>query len=532
MRGSGFSKIVKEFRNIKNMSTLRVILGDQLNTGISSIRDVNFESKKEHIFLYEGMDEFTHVKHHKKKIAFLMATRRHFADTLKNKKASVYYTKLEDSDNPQNITDALKLAINKIEPKVTKIVTTEASEWHMKEIINSWNTIFPNIEIIIKEPDHFLCSSVEFKKWESTRKTVTMEFFYRMMRKKYNILMENNKPIGGKWNYDAMNREKFKNSVEIPKLGLKKNEDEICKKVLKIVEVKFQKHFGNLEPFNFAVTREDALKALDLFIKERLYSYGRFQDAMVENEPFLFHSCLSMYINVSLLTPLECIQAAIDSYNLGKAPINSVEGFIRQIIGWREFIKGIYDLKMPEYRNENYLNATKPLPSFFWNNKESKMNCLKQCIKETEENSYAHHIQRLMVLGNFCLLAGIDPKEVNEWYWIVYADAFEWVELPNVSGMILYADGGYLASKPYAASGSYINRMSNYCGNCAYSPTIKTGPKACPFNYLYWDFLDRNKEVLSTNPRLGLSYGSLRKMNETKVKQIREDSKTFFEELY
>jgi len=244
----------------------------------------------------------------------------------------------------------------------------------------------------------------------------------------------------------------------------------------------------------------------------------------------MYHSHISFYINCGLLLPLECIKAAQKSYLDGKAPLNAVEGFIRQIIGWREYVRGIYWLKMPGYETENYFKAKRALPALFWGS-DTQMNCLRQCVKETKENAYAHHIQRLMVLGNFALIAGIDPDEVNEWYMIVYADAYQWVELPNVTGMILFADGGLLASKPYAASGAYINKMSDYCKGCRYKVSKKNGPDACPFNYLYWDFLIRNEDKLRSNPRLGMIYRSLERMGKEKVTAVQDDSQRFFKAL-
>ncbi|MBT6415160.1 MAG: cryptochrome/photolyase family protein, partial [Candidatus Puniceispirillum sp.] len=263
---------------------------------------------------------------------------------------------------------------------------------------------------------------------------------------------------------------------------------------------------------------------------ERLPLFGKFQDAMIEDEPWMYHSHIGFYLNAGLLTPLEVIKAVEQAYHDGIAPLNSVEGFIRQILGWREFIRGIYWLKMPGYAALNYLEAKRALPEFFWTG-DTRMNCMQQSIAQTERYAYAHHIQRLMVLGNFALLAGLDPVMVNEWYLVVYADAYEWVELPNVSGMVLFADGGYLASKPYAAGGAYINRMSNYCKNCAYKVTAKTGKDACPFNYLYWDFLGRNREKLGHNARLGMMYRSFDKMADEKVMQIKADAEAFFANL-
>jgi deoxyribodipyrimidine photolyase-related protein len=353
-----------------------------------------------------------------------------------------------------------------------------------------------------------------------------MEYFYREMRKKYDILMQGNDPIGGQWNYDAENRKPPKAGLNIPSPYVGECDD-ITQDALSLAAEHFGDHFGDLEPFYFAVTRDEALQVLDQFIERRLSHFGDYQDAMVQGEPWMYHSHISFYLNCGLLLPLECVRAAERAYSEAKAPLNAVEGFIRQIIGWREYVRGIYWLKMPEYVSENFLQADRQLPDFYWT-ANTKMNCLRQCVSETKKNAYAHHIQRLMVLGNFALLAGIHPKFVNEWFLIVYADAYEWVELPNVSGMILFADGGYLASKPYAASGSYINKMSNYCKTCSYKVAKKNGPDACPFNYLYWDFLSRNREKLQSNHRIGMMYKNYDRMGAEKQKEIRDDSDNFF----
>ena len=289
-------------------------------------------------------------------------------------------------------------------------------------------------------------------------------------------------------------------------------------------------HFGDLEPFYFAVTRQQALSALQQFISQRLHNFGDYQDAMLQDEPWMFHSHLSFYLNCGLLLPMECVRAAEQAYYDDLAPLNAVEGFVRQIIGWREYVRGIYWLKMPAYASANALGAKRPLPPLFWTG-DTPMNCLKQCVKETRQHAYAHHIQRLMVLGNFALLAGLDPDAVNEWYTIVYADAYQWVELPNVTGMILFADGGVVSSKPYAASGAYINKMSNYCKGCRYQVSKKNGPDACPFNYLYWDFLLRNRQQLRSNHRLGMIYKTLERMSQEKIQAITDDSQAFFNAL-
>ena len=341
--------------------------------------------------------------------------------------------------------------------------------------------------------------------------------------------MDGNQPEGGAWNFDKKNRKPLAKNTSVPEKYACVIDDE-TQGVINLVNDEFSDHFGSTDDFIFAVTRNEALEALHRFIEERLICFGDYQDAMIAEDPWLFHSHLSMYLNNGLLKPKECIDLAEKAFYESKAPINSVEGFIRQILGWREYVRGLYWLKMPNYRILNELAAEVSLPSFYWD-AETKMNCLKTSIENTRDNAYSHHIQRLMVLGNFALIAGIKPKEVNEWFLSVYADAYEWVELPNVSGMALFADGGIMASKPYASSGAYINRMSNYCKDCHYDVKEKIGKKACPFNYLYWNFLDRNREKLSSNPRLGLAYRNLNNMSEDQLSAVNESAQIFFSVL-
>ncbi|MDF3023890.1 MAG: deoxyribodipyrimidine photolyase-related protein, partial [Alphaproteobacteria bacterium] len=413
--------------------------------------------------------------------------------------------------------------------KPSRMVVTFPGEHRVREAMETWESEF-GIPVEILSDDRFLCSPAEFATYAEGRDSLRMEFFYRDMRRRYNILMDGDAPVGGQWNYDAENRKPPGNDGLFRSEPLFFAPDDITKECISLVAARFGDHFGDLDPFYFAVTRKHALKALAHFVEERLPSFGDYQDAMLQGNPWMYHSFLSAYINCGLLDPLEVVAAAESAYRNGKAPLNATEGFIRQIIGWREYVRGVYWLKMPGYADENFLSANRPLPWFYWSG-ETKMNCLKQCVTETKQNAYAHHIQRLMVLGNFALLAGLSPPEVNEWFLVVYADAYEWVEMPNVSGMILFADGGYLASKPYAASGAYINKMSDYCKGCAYSVTEKNGPNACPFNYLYWDFLMRNKPVLGKNHRLAMPYRTLEKMDDAKRAQIQSDSEKFLSGL-
>ncbi|MCF4098334.1 cryptochrome/photolyase family protein [Maritalea mediterranea] len=506
------------------MRNLILILGDQLSRDLSSLRD--FDPSQDHILMCEVWEEATYVKHHKKKIAFLFSAMRHFAQELEAEGLPLTYTKLDDPDNSGTFSGEVERAIKRLSPQ--KLVVTFPGEYRVLQEIESWSTRF-DVSVDIREDDRFFVTPDEFADWAKGRKSLRMEYFYRQVRQDHNILMDGDKPEGGKWNYDQDNRKPPEKEMDVP-APYRGQVDDITKDCLDVVADRFDDHFGDLEPFYFAVTRDQALYALDKFFAERFGQFGDYQDAMVQGEPWMFHSHISFYLNCGLLHPREVVKRAEIAYYDGDVPLNAVEGFIRQILGWREYVRGIYWLKMPDYAEENALNATRDLPWFFWTG-ETHMNCLRQCILETKQNAYAHHIQRLMVLGNFALLAGLDPKQVNEWYLIVYADAYEWVELPNVTGMILYADGGELASKPYAAGGAYIKRMSNYCENCSYKVSQKNGPKACPFNYLYWDFFLRNKDQLKGNPRLNNAYGTLNRMKDEKIEAIRHDAQRFFSTL-
>lgn len=499
---------------------LRVILGDQLSHSVSSLKDATPE--KDEILMCEVWDEATYVKHHKKKIAFIFSAMRHFAEELREKGFTVHYTKLDHADNAGSFRGELERFCAENSPE--KVIVTAASEYRVLDDMKNWD-----VDLEFRGDDRFLCTPEKFAEWAEDRKQLRMEYFYREMRKEHGVLMNDDKPEGGEWNYDSENRKPPKEGLDVP-APYSGRVDDITRECIDLVAEKFSDHFGDLQPFYFAVTRDQALYVLDKFIDERLSQFGDYQDAMVQGEPWMFHSHISFYLNCGLLLPLECIERAEAAYHAGDAPLNAVEGFIRQILGWREYVRGLYWLKMPDYESENFLNADRPLPWFFWSG-ETQMNCLRQCITETKENAYAHHIQRLMILGNFALIAGLSPEEVNEWYMIVYADAYQWVELPNVTGMILFADGGVLASKPYAASGAYVNRMSDYCKGCKYKVSKKNGPEACPFNYLYWDFMARNEDKLKGNPRLGMPYRNLDKMDDEKRAAVSDDAARFFKAL-
>ncbi|AVP87746.1 deoxyribodipyrimidine photo-lyase or [Candidatus Phycorickettsia trachydisci] len=498
------------------MSTLRIILQDQLTETISSLDGI--DKNLDCVMMCEAKEEFTNVPHHPIKIAFLISAMRLFAEELRSKGYKVRYVPLDGGCN--SLDDEVKNAIEELKPD--SIVITEPYDWRVWEKIQNWQSKF-SIKVEIRSDKRFLCSIEEFKKWAGNKKSLLMEPFYRMMRKKYNILMDmDGKPTGGLWNYDKENRRPPDDDMRFPPRLIHEAND-IVKDVIKLVEKNFQNHFGSLKHFDLATTRNQALREAHFFIDNFLPSFGRYQDAMISGEAYLYHSRLSPYLNAGLLMPLELCKLAQDAYRHGKAPLNAVEGFIRQILGWREYIRGIYWNFMPAYAKMNYFEARNPLPSFYWG-KPTKMFCIKEAVSHTEQFAYSHHIQRLMVTGNFALLAGINPREVEEWYLAVYADAYEWVELPNTLGMALFGDGGIMASKPYAASGKYISRMSNFCKKCHYNPNKLIGEDACPFNALYWHFFMLHESKLRNNTRLSFAYLSLKKFDNAKKEAIIEQA--------
>lgn len=476
--------------------------------------------------MVEVMEEASYVRHHKKKIAFFFSAMRHFAHELRAAGWQVDYVRLEDPGNSASFTGELVRAVERYAPE--RVLVTEPSEWRVRKATQDWSAR-TGLDIEILEDDRFLCSHAEFSNWAAGRKQLRMEHFYRDIRRKTNLLMDGNEPVGGKWNFDSENRKAASSDLFLPE-PLRHEPDAVTREVLKLVGDKFADHFGDLEPFWFAVTRKQAESVRGHFIRNALPEFGNYQDAMLAGENFLYHSLVSLYLNVGLLDPLETCRLVEKAYYSGQAPLNSVEGFIRQIIGWREYVRGIYWLGMPAYREMNFLGARRPVPEFYWTG-ETQMACVRSAISQTRQEAYAHHIQRLMVTGNFALLAGIDPKALHEWYLAVYADALEWVELPNTLGMTQYADGGILGSKPYAASGNYINKMSDYCQNCYFDVRQKTGPGACPLNFLYWDFVDRNSEKLSGNPRMAPVYRTWKKMDADRQDGYLKSAAAFLADL-
>jgi deoxyribodipyrimidine photolyase-related protein len=499
---------------------LRFILGDQLTRTLSALDDL--DPAKDVVLMVEVQAEATYVRHHKQKIAFLFSAMRHFAEDLRREGIEVAYVRLDDPANTHSFTAELARAVARYHPD--QVHVTEPGEWRIWEMMQEWREEL-DCPVTLHPDTRFLASREDFARWADARKQLRMEYFYREMRRKTGLLMEGDQPVGGQWNFDHYNRKRLPDTVRPPPRR-RFEPDGITREVLDLVRARFADHFGDLEPFGWGVTRTDALEALRHFLIVCLPTFGDYQDAMKQSADFLYHSVISPYLNAGLLTPLEICMAAEAEWRAGRAPLNAVEGFIRQILGWREYVRGIYWAKMPHYGETNFLNAKRPLPAFFWTG-ETDLNCLSECIRTTRQHAYAHHIQRLMIIGNFALLVGIAPKNIEEWYLIVYADAYDWVELPNVHGMVMHADGGLLGSKPYAASGAYINRMSDYCDHCRYDPAIKSGPGACPFNSLYWNFLIENEAKLNANPRMAMPYRTLRAMGPERREVLQKEAQGF-----
>ncbi|MFN7754728.1 MAG: cryptochrome/photolyase family protein [Holosporales bacterium] len=497
------------------MTVLRLILADQLSASISSLHGV--DKAQDTVMLCEVMEEARYVPHHPKKIAFLFSAMRHFAAELEESGVRVRYIKLDDASNTGSFTGEVQRAAKELNP--SRLIVTEPGEYRVLDMMKGWHEKL-GIPVEIVSDTRFLATHAEFDAWAQGKKQFRMEFFYREMRRKYAVLMEpDGKPSGGVWNYDKQNRKPPKvGMTSPPRLSHKKSA--ITQDVLALVKDTFSHHFGTLEPFFYAVTRKQALMELDHFVTHILPNFGDYQDAMVAGEPYLYHSLLSSYLNAGLLLPLEICQKAEAAYRASKAPLNAVEGFIRQILGWREYIRGIYWHFMPEYGERNTLNAAHPLPDFYWG-ATTHMFCVAESVRHTRDHAYSHHIQRLMITGNFALLAGLDVKAVQAWYLAVYSDAYEWAEMPNTLGMALFGDGGVVASKPYAASGKYIHRMSNYCETCTFDPDEMTGEKACPFNALYWDFLVRHEQKFRRNQRMPYVFSTWDKFTPEKQKAIR-----------
>ena len=506
------------------MTDLVLILGDQLSDSLSSLR--GRDPARTVVLMAEVMGEATYVRHHRKKIVLVLAAMRHFAAGLTAAGWRVDFIRLDDGDNTGTLGGELERAVRR--HGAAAVFLTEPGEWRLRLEADGWAATL-GVPVTVLEDDRFVASHADFEAWAEGRKALRMEFFYREMRRRTGLLMEGDAPAGGRWNFDAENRAPPAGGLFLPE-PLRHDPDAVTRQVLEMVARRFPDGFGSLDDFRFAVTREQALVSLAHFVETALPGFGDDQDGMLQASPYLHHAVLSPYLNIGLLEPLEVCRAVEAAWREGKVPLNAAEGFIRQVIGWREYVRGVYWREGPTYVLRNALEARRPLPEFYWTG-QTDMACLKAAIGQTLDLAYAHHIQRLMVTGNFALLAGVDPHVLHEWYLGAYADAFEWVEAPNTIGMSQYADGGLLGSKPYAASGSYIHRMSDYCGGCAYDVKVRSGPGACPFNRLYWDFIDRHADRFASNPRMAQSVRTLERMGEDRRRELRADAVACLAEL-
>ncbi|WP_306523996.1 cryptochrome/photolyase family protein [Rheinheimera sp.] len=498
------------------MAKLILILGDQLSPALASLRQWQ---QGDVIVLAEVQAEAGYVRHHQHKIVLIFSAMRHFANSLREQGMQVKY--FQYKERIASLYEAVASTLSQ-QPELTEVLLTEAAEYRLAQEISAWPTLLKRPVTVLPD-DRFIASTDMFRRWADGRSQFRMEYFYREMRRYTGLLMNGNEPEGGKWNYDHDNRQSCPAHLVFPKPE-PVAADAITAEVIQLVQQEFSGNIGDAGTFCLAVTGKDARAVFLDFVTHQLPLFGQYQDAMQLDQPFLFHSISAMYLNIGLLDVRWMCQKVEQAYREGKVPLNAAEGFIRQLIGWREYVRGLYWLLMPDYKTHNYFAAERALPAYYWHGNTS-MRCMQQAISHTIKHAYSHHIQRLMITGNFALLAGLSVAEMNEWYLAVYADAFEWVQLPNTSGMALFADGGVLASKPYAASGNYIQRMSNYCQHCSYQVKKVTGEGACPFNALYWDFLARNEDKLATNARMQLAYQQWRRKPAEAQQAIRDYAK-------
>jgi deoxyribodipyrimidine photolyase-related protein len=513
---------------------LVLVLGDQLDR--SSAAFDGFDPARDMVWMAEVTEESTHVWSHKARITVFLAAMRHFRDALVRERITVDYTALPAEPRPgEPATLAAALAaslarLKKEQAGPEKLVVVEPGEWRVRQALVAAAEA-AGLPLEIRPDRHFFSSPEEFAAHAEGRKQLRLEYFYRPLRTKFGVLMDDGEPAGGQWNYDAENRGAF------PKAGpgrlpapVRFKPDTVTRGVLDLVATRFAKHPGSLAQFDWPVTPADARAALDDFLAHRLPSFGRYQDAIWTGEPWLYHSRLAQAMNMKLLDPRDVVAGAERAWRQGKAPLEATEGFIRQVIGWREYVRGVYWHFMPEYLDRNALNAAAPLPSLYWTG-DTEMNCLRDAVGQTLKFGYAHHIQRLMVTGLFALLFGVAPRQVHKWYLAVYVDAVEWVELPNTLGMSQFADGGVMASKPYCATGAYIDRMSNACKGCRYDPKQATGPDACPFTTLYWDFLARHQKLLAKNQRMTMQLKNVGRKDAADLRAIRRQADTLRADL-
>jgi deoxyribodipyrimidine photolyase-related protein len=497
------------------MRNLIVVLGDQLDRNASVF--AGFDPAQDAVWMAEVAEESTHVWSHVARIALFLSAMRHFRDELRGRGLTVHYREL-DAQPEGTLAGALAADLALLPPR--RVVLVQAGDWRVEQDLRA-AVAAAGVEWAQRIDTHFYATPEEFAAWAKGRKELRQEYFYRLLRKRERVLMDGGQPIGGQWNYDADNRGSFdRRGPGMLPAPRQFAPDATTRAVIDVVRTRFAGHPGSLDAFDWPVTPADAEAALDDFIAHRLPLFGTYQDAIWAGEPWLYHARIAAALNLKLLDPRRAVDAAVAAYHAGRAPLAAVEGFVRQILGWREYVRGLYWLRMPAFADDNALGADQPLPAFYWSG-DTEMNCLRDAIGQTLRLGYAHHIQRLMVTGLFALLLGVRPREVHAWYLAVYVDAVEWVELPNVLGMSQYADGGYMVSKPYCASGKYIQRMSNYCTGCRYKPDRATGDEACPFTTLYWDFLARHRERFARHPRTALQWKNLERLDPAELAKIR-----------
>ncbi|WP_055437086.1 cryptochrome/photolyase family protein [Lacinutrix algicola] len=505
------------------MKTLRLILGDQLNSKHSWF---NGDQSNYVYCFFEMRQETDYVIHHLQKVIGFFAAMREFSKELQTSGCKVVYYNLNAKENTQNLSDNLNQLIKQLD--IENFEYQEPDEYRLDEqLVTFCKTL--SIKSKVYSTEHFYTKRQDLATFFKNKKQWVMESFYRDMRKKHDILIVAGQPEGGKWNYDKSNRNKWKEKESIPDFKVFKNDVSEIISVIKSEKIETIGHF-NSKYFEYPINRKQALEQLKYFCEHLLIHFGDYQDAMHTEQVYLFHSRLSFAMNCKIISPKAIVKTVLNYWTKHGESINisQVEGFIRQIIGWREYMRGMYWALMPEYKTLNYLENTNTLPDFFWTG-NTKMNCLKNAITNSLDNGYAHHIQRLMITGNYALLTQINPDEVDAWYLGIYVDAVEWVQLPNTRGMSQFADGGKIATKPYVSSGSYISKMSNYCDDCYYNKKEKNGDKACPFNSLYWNFLDDKREKLNTNFRMKMMYSLLNKMNPEDLHNIKLRAKDIIE---
>jgi deoxyribodipyrimidine photolyase-related protein len=509
------------------VESLRLVLGDQLSRDNPVLADL--VPGRDRVAMIEAAGEATHVRSHKARVVLFLAAMRHFAADLRADGVPLEYVALDD-DGPPGLDARLEALIDALRPR--ELVVCEPGEWRVLVALQDL-AARRGLPLRVLPDAHFLCSTEDFARWAGRGRALRMEAFYRRMRVRHRVLMrDDGEPEGGRWNFDEDNRGAFPRSGPGPIPAPARFEpDATTREVIALVERRFPDHPGSTASFGWPVTRAQALEALARFVGARLAGFGRYQDAMWTGTPFGWHALLASSLNLKLLDPREVIGAVERAWRAqpeadreaGRAPLSiaAVEGFVRQVLGWREFVRGVYWLDMPGLADANHFGADRPLPAWWWT-AETRMACLREAIAQTMREGYAHHIQRLMLTGNFALLAGLAPREVAAWYLAVYVDAVEWVELPNVAGMALYANGGRFTTKPYAASGAYVKRMSDHCRGCAYSPELRTGPRACPMTTLYWRFLDTHEAGLAANPRTALMARNVARLSADERAAIRD----------